>query len=114
MKKFLFFATLLSVMSCVGAKEVVIDVRTAAEYVEGHVAGSLNIEHTEIAKEISKLAIGKDDKIILYCRSGRRSSIALETLKNLGYSKLENYGGLEEARRRLEAPVTPKVEDAGQ
>jgi len=114
MKKFLFFATLLWAATCVGAKEVVIDVRTAAEYLEGHVAGSLNIEHTEIAKEISKLAIGKDEKIILYCRSGRRSSIALETLKSLGYSKLENYGGLEEARRRLEASVAPKGEGRGQ
>lgn len=114
MKKFLFFATLMSVMTWAGAKEVVIDVRTAAEYVEGHVAGALNIEHTEIAKEISKLGIAKDDKIILYCRSGRRSGIALEALKDLGFSKLENYGGLEEARRRLQASFEPEREVGSQ
>ncbi|MEJ6006793.1 rhodanese-like domain-containing protein [Paucibacter sp. AS339] len=85
------------------AKDVVIDVRSAAEYAEGHVSGALNIEHSEIAKEISKFNIGKEDKIILYCRSGRRSAIALDSLKQLGYSKLENYGGLDEARQRLES-----------
>ncbi len=109
MKKILVFATLCAALTGAGAKEVVIDVRTADEYAQGHVEGALNIEHSEIAKEIAKFRIDKSDKIILYCRSGRRSAIALESLKGLGYSNLENYGGLDEAQRRLKDSAAPKV-----
>nr|WP_295076034.1 rhodanese-like domain-containing protein [uncultured Roseateles sp.] len=101
MKKIILLASLGFAALIAQAKEVVIDVRSPAEYAEGHVSGALNIEHSEIAKEISKFNIAKDDKIVLYCRSGRRSAIALESLKQLGYLRLENYGGLEEARQRL-------------
>jgi len=101
MKKIVLLASLVFSALVAQAKDVVIDVRSPAEYAEGHVSGALNIEHGEIAKEISKFNIAKDDKIVLYCRSGRRSSIALESLKQLGYSRLENLGGLEEARQRL-------------
>ena len=43
----------------------------------------------------------KNDKITLYCRSGRRSNIALQTLRELGYSDVRDIGGLEEARAVL-------------
>lgn len=83
------------------AKDVVIDVRTPQEYAEGHIAGAINIDHTVIGQEIGKAKVAKDDNVILYCRSGRRSEIAMQTLLKMGYSKAQNYGGMDEAAKRL-------------
>ena len=86
------------------AKDVVIDVRTAQEFQSGHVEGALNIPHDSIGQEIAKAKVNKDDHVILYCKSGRRSEVALGTLKSLGFSNIENYGGFEEAQKRLKKP----------
>jgi rhodanese-related sulfurtransferase len=83
------------------AKDVIIDVRTPAEFAAGHVDGAINIEYGNIASEIAKAGVSKDDKVALYCQSGRRSGIALDTLKGLGFSKAENVGGIEQARKVL-------------
>lgn len=83
------------------AQAVVIDVRTSAEYAEKHISGAINIDHTFIATEIEKLKLAKDEKIILYCRSGRRSGIALDALRKIGYQNVENYGGFDDAQSRL-------------
>jgi len=93
-------------LACAGtwAKDVVIDVRTPKEFAADHIEGAINIEHTNIAEEIAKAGVGKDDKVILYCQSGRRSGIALETLKTLGFSKAENAGGIVQARKVLQKP----------
>jgi phage shock protein E len=86
------------------AKDVVIDVRTAEEFQSGHVQGALNLPHDSISQEIFKAKVAKDDHVILYCKSGRRSDIALGTLKGLGFSNVENYGGFEQAQKRLQKP----------
>lgn len=83
------------------AKDVIIDVRTPQEFAAGHVEGAINIEHGSIAQQIAKAGVTKDDKVMLYCQSGRRSGIALDTLKGLGFSKAENVGGIEQARKTL-------------
>jgi phage shock protein E len=83
------------------AKDVVIDVRTPQEFAAGHIEGAINIEYTTIAQQIAKAGVGKDDKVVLYCRTGRRSGVALDTLKGMGFSKAENAGGLEQARTAL-------------
>lgn len=78
-----------------------IDVRSPAEYAGGHVEGAVNIPHTEIAERIAEITENKDAIIHLYCRSGRRSGIAQEALKKLGYSEAVNDGGYEEVLKRL-------------
>lgn len=83
------------------AKDIIIDVRTPQEFAAGHVEGAINIEHGNIAQQIAKAGVTKDDKVLLYCQSGRRSGIALDTLKGLGFSKAENVGGIEQARKTL-------------
>jgi phage shock protein E len=83
------------------AKDVIIDVRSPQEFATGHVDGAINIEHTAIAQEIAKAGVSKDDTVLLYCQSGRRSGMALETLKGLGFSKAENVGSLDQARKTL-------------
>ncbi len=98
------------VATCIGlllacsafAKDVVIDVRTPQEFQSGHVEGALNLPHDSIGQDIFKTKVNKDDHVILYCKSGRRSEIALGTLKGLGFSNIENYGGFEEAQKRLQ------------
>jgi phage shock protein E len=86
------------------AKDVVIDVRTAQEFQSGHVEGALNIPHDTIGQDIAKAKVNKDDHVILYCKSGKRSEMALGTLKGLGFSNIENYGGFEQAQKRLQKP----------
>ena len=75
-----------------------VDVRTAEEFGAGHVAGAVNIPYDEITDRIGEVASDKDATIYLYCRSGRRSGIALEALREAGYNNAVNVGGLEEAR----------------
>lgn len=83
------------------AKTVLIDVRTPEEFAAGHIEGALNIDYQVIGQRIGMAGVAKDDEVVLYCRSGRRSSIALETLKGMGYKKLQNYGGMEDARKKI-------------
>ncbi len=84
------------------SKTVLIDVRTSAEYAQDHIAGAVNIDHAVIGRNIASANVAKDDTVLLYCRSGNRSGIALETLKSLGYTRVENYGGINNARQRLQ------------
>ena len=95
---------LLGLLGGASAKEVVIDVRTPQEFAQDRIAGAINIDYTQIAQEISRANVSKDDTVILYCRSGNRSGIALNTLKNMGYAKAVNYGGIDQARRLLQKP----------
>ncbi len=78
----------------VPGQPLVIDVRTAAEYREGHVREAINIPHDEIAGRIAAFAPDRAARIVLYCRSGRRSGIAEQALRQMGYRQIENKGGL--------------------
>lgn len=91
-------------------KEFLVDVRTPAEFATGALANDLysaiNIEYqliNQLPQYYSALGINveKADHITLYCRSGRRSNIALQTLQGLGYGSVRDIGGLEEARALL-------------
>lgn len=84
---------------------LIIDARTEAEWNEGHLEGAVLIPYDRIAQEINKFAPDKDTKINLYCRTGRRSGIALETLKSTGYRHLINLGSMENAAKELRKPI---------
>lgn len=79
------------------AEAVWIDVRTPAEYQDGHKEGAYNIPHTEIGLRIGELNLNKDAEINLYCRSGKRASMAQATLKGMGFTHVQNIGGLNDA-----------------
>ena len=83
------------------AGAVLIDVRSVEEFNTGHLAGAVNIPHTEIAEKISLVAKERSTPLYLYCRSGRRVGIAMEALKNSGYTVMYNLGGMEEAAEKL-------------
>ena len=73
---------------------VLIDVRDAAEYAEGHLDKAINISYTVIKDEISKYAPNKSDKIIVYCRSGTRSNKAANYLLEAGYNNIYDLGSI--------------------
>ena len=77
----------------------VIDGRSAEEYREGHVRDAVHIPYEQIADRITATVPNRDTRIVLYCRSGRRAEIAEKALRRLGYSHVENKGGLEDMRR---------------
>jgi phage shock protein E len=72
---------------------VVLDVRTPAEYAEGHVPGAINIPHTELAARIGELSGAKAKDVVVYCRSGNRTSQALEVLRGAGFTRLYHMQG---------------------
>lgn len=74
-----------------------IDVRTPDEHSARNIAGHINIPHDAIEARISELNLAPDQVIKLYCRTGRRSGMAQQTLEMLGFSHSENIGSFESA-----------------
>lgn len=87
------------------ARPLVVDVRTEPEWNEGHLEGAILIPYDKIGEGIVKAAPDKKTKIHLYCRSGRRSGIALDVLKKLGYEDVTNNGSVKDAAEMLKIPV---------
>ncbi|TKB55525.1 rhodanese-like domain-containing protein [Ferrimonas aestuarii] len=75
---------------------VIIDVRSPGEFAGGRLKGAINLPHDSIGEAISHLYLDKTQPIVLYCRSGRRSGIALDTLTQKGFTNVVNGGGIEE------------------
>ena len=69
---------------------VMVDVRTPEEYRAGHKEGALNIPVDEVEQLAPQLLPDKNAVILLYCRTGKRADKAMETLRKMGYSHLEN------------------------
>jgi phage shock protein E len=80
---------------------VLIDVRTEEEFADGALPGATLIPHEQIAQRIAAVAPDKDTPIVLYCRSGRRSGIAQDSLQALGYTRVINAGGYEQLQPAL-------------
>jgi phage shock protein E len=72
----------------------VIDVRTPAEFAQGHVAGAVNIdvEAPDFATQIK--ALDPKAPYLVYCRSGRRSAIAADEMAKAGFTSIVDGGGL--------------------
>ena len=73
---------------------IILDTRTQEEYDEGHIPGAIVIAHDEIAEKAERLLPDKDQLLLVYCRSGRRSKIAAEALVQLGYTNIKEFGGI--------------------
>ena len=73
---------------------VIIDARTEEEFAEGHIKNAILIPEYEIAKRAEKELPNKEQLILVYCRSGRRSKIASEELVKLGYTNVKEFGGI--------------------
>ncbi len=73
---------------------IILDVRTQEEYDEGHIPGAILIPNTEIEERAEEELTNKDQMILVYCRSGRRSKMAAEILVELGYTNIREFGGI--------------------
>ena len=73
---------------------IILDAREQDEYDEGHISGAILIPYGEIADRAEKELTDKDQLILVYCRSGRRSKIAAEELVKLGYTNVKEFGGI--------------------
>jgi rhodanese-related sulfurtransferase len=73
---------------------IIIDARTKSEYDQGHIRGAILIPEYEIASRAKNELPDKNQLILVYCRSGRRSKIAAEELVKLGYTNVKEFGGI--------------------
>jgi len=80
--------------------QIVLDVRTAAEFAASHVPGAVNIPVQELSARHPELG-AKETKLVLYCRSGARSSAAAAELRRLGYKDVPALGPMSAALRVL-------------
>ena len=72
----------------------IVDARTEEEFAEGHIPGAILIPEYEIADRAQSELPDKDQLILVYCRSGRRSKIASQALADLGYTNVKEFGGI--------------------
>ena len=73
---------------------LILDVRRAEEFAEGHIPDAVNVANEDIVdKEIAELP-DKKQTIYVYCRSGNRSKQAAEKLVKFGYENIIEFGGI--------------------
>lgn len=73
---------------------VILDVRTEEEFASGHIKDAILIPDYEIAAKAESIITDKEQLILVYCRSGRRSKLAAAELVNLGYTNVKEFGGI--------------------
>lgn len=73
---------------------ILLDVRTQEEYDQGHIPGAILIPDFEIEAKAERILADKNQLILVYCRSGRRSKNASDCLVRLGYTNVREFGGI--------------------
>ena len=73
---------------------IILDVRTEEEYNQGHIPGAILIPDYEITERAEEALPNKEQLILVYCRSGRRSKAAAEALIEMGYTHVKDFGGI--------------------
>ena len=77
-------------------KAIVVDVRSLEEYNEGHIPNAISVPLETIENEAEIKLKNKDDLILVYCRSGRRSREAALRLIKKGYTNVIDFGGIQD------------------
>jgi phage shock protein E len=78
---------------------LVVDVRTGEEFNTGHLTNAVNIPLDQIKEALPRRVPDKSKLLLLHCRSGRRSGIAEQELRALGYTNAFNIGTYEQAEK---------------
>ena len=73
---------------------IILDVRRADEFAAGHIPGAINVANESIGTDKIPELPDKNQLIMVYCRSGRRSKEAAEKLVKLGYTNIVEFGGI--------------------
>lgn len=74
---------------------IILDVRNTEEYAESRIDGSINVPLMSIEEKIEKTIPNKEATILVYCKSGVRAELASQKLIQLGYSKVYDFGGID-------------------
>lgn len=85
---------------------VIVDVRTPAEYADGHLDGAVNIDLQSAEFESTVAALDPEDEYVVYCASGSRSAQAVAVMESAGLS-VTDAGGIAAAERATGLPVIP-------
>jgi rhodanese-related sulfurtransferase len=89
-KNLLGFGPKVNIKELMASGALLVDVRTPAEYKDGHVKGAINLPLQTLGNNLNKLK--KDQVIITCCRSGSRSGMAKRMLKANGFEQVHNGG----------------------
>ena len=81
---------------------IILDVRRADEFAAGHIPGAINVANESIGTDDIPELPNKDQLILVYCRSGRRSKEASEKLVKLGYTNIVEFGGILDWKGEIE------------
>ena len=81
---------------------IILDVRRPDEFAEGHIPGAINVANETIGTDEIPELPNKDQLIMVYCRSGRRSKEASEKLVKLGYTNIVEFGGILDWKGEIE------------
>jgi len=81
---------------------IILDVRRSDEFAEGHIPNAINVANEDIGTDEIPELPDKDQLIMVYCRSGRRSKEAAEKLVKLGYTNIVEFGGILDWKGEIE------------
>ena len=73
---------------------IILDTRTQEEYDQSHIPGAILIPYDEVLEKAEGVLTDKNQLILVYCRSGRRSKLAAADLQKLGYTNIMEFGGI--------------------
>lgn len=77
-----------------GEYDIILDVRSLDEYNEGHIESAILLSYNEIKQKAEATLYDKDEVILVYCRSGKRSESAAKQLIDMGYTNVYDFGGI--------------------
>lgn len=99
---------LLSALKAPEHDIVVLDVRSAEEYVDGHLVGAINVSHNTVADKLNQLSQYKNNTVVVYCRSGRRAAFAENILAENGFKNLRHLTGDMNGWLEAKLPIATK------
>lgn len=85
---------------------LILDVRTPFEYAAGHVDNAMNIPHDRLETSLARIQKYAAAPVVVYCKSGRRAEMAIETLSKAGFTDLHHLSGDFEAWSAAGYPVS--------
>lgn len=94
------YADLSALLAAPGSSLLLLDVRAKDEFEAGHISGSALMPYDAI--KATFVEPDRNRPIVVYCRSGRRSAIAAETLVAMGYTDVSDFGGIDNWKGSLE------------
>jgi len=88
---------------------VLLDVRTAQEFEQGHIPNAVNISHKELEARLAELSGAKNTQVVIYCRSGRRAEVAKQLLVTNGFNQLDHLAGDFNEWTRNDLPISKGI-----